>query len=148
MPSLFNQPDLQAILARFDSIQGNTRPEWGKMNAAQMIRHCTIGLEYALGDKRGKQAFMGKLFGSAAKKKLKYGVQFKPNVPTSPEFVVTTTDDIDTEKSRLREKLLRFGQGPHEVRGNPSLFYGNLTTDEWDMFMYNHLDHHLRQFGA
>lgn len=148
MPSLFNPSDLHEILSRINTVQPTTRPEWGKMNATQMLRHCTNGLEYALGDKRGKQALIGKLFGGAAKKKLKYGVQFKPNLPTSAELLATTTDDFETEKNRLREKLNRFGQGPQEVRGNPNLFYGNLTTDEWDILMFNHLDHHLRQFGA
>jgi hypothetical protein len=27
-------------------------------------------------------------------------------------------------------------------------FFGPLTSAEWDVLMWKHLDHHLRQFGA
>ncbi len=31
---------------------------------------------------------------------------------------------------------------------HPNFFFGRLTPVEWAALMYQHLDHHLRQFGA
>ena len=32
------------------------------------------------------------------------------------------------------------------LEGHP--FFGAMTSEEWSVLMYKHLDHHLRQFGA
>lgn len=149
MKSLFNAADAAEIEVRIDSITDETPALWGKMNASQMIKHCCIGLEYALGDRRGKQSAASKLFSRFAKKKLLSDEPFAQNLPTSPFLIVETTPkNIAIEQDRLKMLVHRFSQGPSAVKGNPNLFYGMLTPQEWDAAMYKHLDHHLRQFGA
>jgi hypothetical protein len=38
--------------------------------------------------------------------------------------------------------------GPAGCTTHPHLFMGRLTPVEWATLMYQHLDHHLRQFQA
>jgi hypothetical protein len=149
MKSLFNSADAAEIQIRIDKINAETPALWGKMNASQMIKHCAIDLEYALGDRKGKQTFIGKMLSRFAKKKLLLDKPFAQNLLTSPDLVVhETPKNITVEQNKLKMLVHRFSSGPSAVNGNPSLFYGTLTPQEWDALMYKHLDHHLRQFGV
>jgi hypothetical protein len=39
--SLFNPQDNQTIIARIQALNAETTNQWGKMNVAQMLAHCT-----------------------------------------------------------------------------------------------------------
>ena len=38
--------------------------------------------------------------------------------------------------------------GPAGCTPHRHSFFGHMTPDEWAILMYEHLDHHPRQFGA
>ncbi|MCW3083037.1 MAG: hypothetical protein JWP12_403 [Bacteroidetes bacterium] len=40
MESLFNPADNQKIITRINSVTPESKAQWGKMNAAQMLAHC------------------------------------------------------------------------------------------------------------
>ena len=76
-------------------------------------------------------------------------VDYKPNLPTAPYFVVSDIPDLETEKTLLISninKLLKLGPTYFEGKIHGTL--GKLTAAEWSMMMHKHLDHHLRQFGV
>jgi hypothetical protein len=53
------------------------------------------------------------------------------------------------ERQRLRESIDRFASGGSGIcTKHPHFFFGPLTPVEWAVLMYQHLDHHLRQFGV
>jgi hypothetical protein len=57
--------------------------------------------------------------------------------------------DLDTERQRLCKMIDRFAAaGPQGCTAHPHSFFGRLTPEEWSMWMYKHLDHHLQQFGV
>ncbi len=47
-----------------------------------------------------------------------------------------------------RDALVRrfAAAGPAGLSREPHPFFGSLTTAEWEVLMWKHLDHHLRQF--
>jgi transposase InsO family protein len=69
------------------------------------------------------------------------------NASTDKSLVVRDDRDFVVERQRLRESIDRFAAGGPEVcTKHPHFFFGPLTPTEWAALVYQHLDHHLRQF--
>jgi hypothetical protein len=66
METLFDPVSYRKVLRRVESIQSDSRRQWGKMTVAQMLEHAARALEVAAGKKESKQAFLGKMTGPPA----------------------------------------------------------------------------------
>jgi len=149
MKSLFHQHDNQDIINRINKLSENTKPLWGKMTVSQMVAHAQNPLYVAFGEKKLKHGFIGVLFGKMAKKQLMGDAPFKRNLPTDKSFLVKDERNFEIEKNRLIQLVQRFiTQGEAALTKEPHPFFGKLTTNEWDLLQWKHLDHHLRQFGV
>jgi len=149
MKSLFNVSENKEIIGRINSLSPESKGEWGKMNVSQMLTHVQAPLKVAFGELTLKRSFAGFLFGKIAKKKLSSDRQWNKGMPTDKNFVVTGSRNFDEEKGRLIVLVRRFTEsGPSGISKQAHPFFGTLTVDEWDRLMWNHLDHHLRQFGV
>jgi hypothetical protein len=149
MKSLFNKSDNQEMIDRISSLTPETKGEWGKMNISQMLTHTQVPLKVAFGELQLKRTFAGFLFGRIAKKKLSSDKQWGKNLPTDKNFIVADKRNFEEERERLILLVRRFTQsGPAGISKETHPFFGKLTVEEWDKLMWNHLDHHLRQFGA
>ncbi len=149
MKSLFNPTDNNEILNRINTLAPNVAPQWGKMQADQMLAHCHVAMQTAFGDVKLKRSLMGIFIGGIAKKQLIGSKPFKRNLPTDKHFVIHERHNFDEEKGKLTGLVKRFvQQGRSAISSDPHPFFGKLTVDEWDNLMWKHLDHHLRQFGA
>ncbi|MGL4596870.1 MAG: DUF1569 domain-containing protein [Bacteroidia bacterium] len=149
MESLFDAQKRGELLARINQLTPEHKAAWGKMNGPQMLAHCAMAFDTAFGTISGKQIFLGKLFGKMAKKKLTAPEPFGKNSPTSPKLIAVDANDFEKEKQRLIQQVTKFGEGgPALVTDNLHMFYGKMTKQEWDLLMYKHTEHHLRQFGV
>ncbi len=150
MKSLFNPADNQEIINRIQRLSAASQPQWGKMNVAQMLAHCQHPLRVAFGEMQLKRNLMSLLFGGMIKRTLiKDESPFKQNLPTSTSFIVVDNRDFEKEKNKLIELIQRFSKnGAAGLRKDPHPFFGKLTTTEWDILQWKHLDHHLRQFAV
>lgn len=149
MNSVFSEPDRKQIFDRIGRLQPGAERQWGKMDPAQMLAHCTAALEMATGDAHRKQKLVGRIFGPFLKKTLLGEKPFMKNAPTDPAFIVSDPRDFAREKARLTALLTRFcDAGLSGAASQVHSFLGRLAGDEWGVMMYKHLDHHLRQFGA
>ncbi len=149
MSNIYEPSTLQEFTWRIESLHVNSPNLWGKMNVAQMLAHCSIVLEVALGDRPLKRGIMGIIFGRLAKNVITNDKPFKRNLPTDKSFVVSDQHEFLAEQKRLLELLNRFSKaGPAIMEGKSHPFFGEMTADEWSMSQIKHLDHHLRQFGA
>ena len=71
------------------------------------------------------------------------------NAGTDKSLVVADERDLVAEKERLVGLIDRYTTGgPGVCTKHPHFFFGPLTPEEWAALMYQHLDHHLRQFGV
>ena len=148
-PSLFRADDRAALVQRLRRLPPDARPQWGKMDVGQMLAHCQVPLTVAVGDRTIRRGVVGLLFGRMAKKKLAGDTPFGRSLPTNPEFVVADRRVFDRERDALVDLVQRFGAAGAAGRLAPQHpFFGPLTPAEWDVLMWKHLDHHLRQFGA
>ncbi len=149
MNNLFSAADRKAILDRLDRLPAAARRIWGKMDAAQMLAHCSAALEVATGDAPRSQMLLGRLLAPFFKGKILGETPFSKDSPTDPGFIVTGPRDFAKEKARLTALVNRFcDEGSAAADGRIHSFLGRLSGDEWGRMMWKHLDHHLRQFGA
>jgi len=69
------------------------------------------------------------------------------NLGTDKSLVVSDERNFAVESQRLHELIDRFAAGGTGASTkHPHFFFGPLTPVEWAALMYQHLDHHLRQF--
>ncbi|WP_462245475.1 hypothetical protein [Ferruginibacter sp.] len=62
MKTIFDATTRYELIQRINSLNENSNSLWGKMNVYQMLLHCSKWEEMALGKKKYKQTFLGKLF--------------------------------------------------------------------------------------
>ncbi len=102
----------------------------------------------ALGEINPPRMLLGRLLGGIAKRSLiDRGEPMRRNAPTARQLIVRDQRDFTAERQRLCALIDRFvAGGPAACTTHPHLFMGPLTPVEWATLMYQHLDHHLRQF--
>lgn len=149
MKNLFEQETVNEVISRIDKLQPTSQRQWGKMGPAQMMAHCSIGMDMASGRLNLPRVFIGRLIAPFFKSIFTNEKPFGKNAPTAKEFVVADQRDFAREQEQLKVKVRQFCEGgeTHCTR-HPHPFFGSLTPQDWGRGMYKHLDHHLRQFGA
>lgn len=150
MKSLFNEIEYTEIRNRVESLKANNQQQWGKMSIAQMMAHCSLGFEKAIGKVpfEDKSNFiMRTLVKRIVLNALKKGDLGK-NQKTFPDFVITNDRDFEKEKTRLIENIeafYKFGF-KNEIGRHP--YFGKFSKDEWGALQYLHTHHHLTQFST
>jgi hypothetical protein len=148
MHTLFDSETLTEVVSRIDQLKPSTQPRWGKMSVSQMMAHCQCPLEDYFGEKKTKRGLMSLLFGKIAKKKLFSDKPWPQNLPTAKTFVITNERAFEEEKDKLIRQLHRFSTEGINIHKNAHPFFGNMSSQEWGIFAYKHMDHHLKQFGV
>ncbi|HKV73715.1 MAG TPA: DUF1569 domain-containing protein [Gemmatimonadales bacterium] len=150
MRNLFDQTAATEFRTRIGKLTPANQRQWGKMTAPQAVAHCANALEMALGEIRPPREFAGRILGPLVKRiVLGNDARLRPGAPTSPSIRVDDDRDLDSERLRLLRLLDRFSAaGSAGCTTHPHPFFGALTSEQWSILMYKHLDHHLRQFGV
>ena len=150
MKNLFEASRVEEVKERIARLRPDSERQWGKMNPAQALAHCSAAIGMAVGETRPPRIFIGRLLGPIAKKSvIVNGTPMRRNSMTDKSVLVTDERDFVAERQRLRESIDRFATGgPGICTKHPHFFFGPLTPVEWAALMYQHLDHHLRQFGV
>jgi hypothetical protein len=150
MKNIFDPADEREILKRLDHLRPEGPRQWGTMTPAQMLAHCSISLEMAMGNVRPPRKWIGRLLGPVIRPMaLKDDAPMRRNSPTMDELIVAEAPAFEPERERLRGLIDRFvAAGPAACTTHPHSFFGRLTPDQWSILTYKHLDHHLRQFGV
>ena len=149
MKSLFDETTYQEVMKRLNSLTAKKHPQWGKMKAGQMMRHCQFPLETALGKKILKKPnFIMKLLMKSFKASMYNDKEWKKNMPTPKAFQVTDERDFEKEQKGLENLIIAFYATKNQKERTPHPGFGYFTYDQWGQMQYKHLDHHLRQFGV
>jgi len=149
MKNLFQAEAVDELVSRIDKLQPASPRQWGKMDVAQMMAHCSAALDMAAGRMNRPRVFIGRLIGPFVKPIFTNEKPFSKNSPTDEKLVIADQRDFAREQDQLKLKLRQFHQGGEsQCTQHPHPFFGALTPQQWSRGMYKHLDHHLRQFGA
>lgn len=148
MKDLYEAAAAKEVKERIARLRPDSERQWGKMSAAQAAAHCSVAMEWAVGDIRPPRMFLGRIFGPMAKSKMLGNDRpMGKNAPTAKSLLVPDERDLGVEQKRLCTLIDRFASaGPRGCTTHPHAFFGRLTPEEWASLMYKHLDHHLRQF--
>lgn len=148
MDSLFKAETAQKFIDRINHLTPQSQAQWGKMNVGQMLTHVQKPFDIASGSLVPKvNPIIRFLFGKRARRQIMEQPEFKRNIPTFREAMITDEHEFEVEKKKLIEAILNFQQkGPEGITKAPHPFFGPLTIQEWDVLQNKHLDHHLRQF--
>lgn len=148
MKSLFEPATAQEMIHRIEQLTPATQPRWGKMNVAQMMAHCSYALELYLTGKTLWRPLLGRLFGGIIKKQMLTPKPWMRNLPTARELMPAVESDFEKEKTNLIENISLFVVKGARLTPIPHPFFGKMTTHDWGLHQYKHLDHHLTQFGV
>lgn len=150
--NLYNKADMEAVIARLESLTPDSKRQWGTMDIGQMLAHCNVSLETAMGRNFPKRKLIGRIFGKLLKWKFLDKKPMVINSPTEDIYLTTQTPetyDFEYERGRAIELIRIFHEnGPAKCTTHPHSYFGKLSPEEWAVLKWKHYDHHLRQFGA
>jgi hypothetical protein len=144
MKTFFDKEAQGELRQRLEKLNAGTTCEWGKMSAAQMLAHCTAGMQTPVGDLKVRRGFVS-LIGWMFKGMIRSDKPFTKNSPTAPEFLMRDEHNFDTEKKRFGDAFDKLATST--ITCHEHAFFGNMTDEDWGHLMYKHLDHHFCQFG-
>ena len=149
MNNLYKQTDVSEILNRIEKLSPNSQRQWGKMDAAQMLSHCNVSMETALGLNSISRLLIGRIIGSFMRTKVLGEKPFSKNSPTDKSYIFNGIRNFAEEKAKTIDSVKKFFEGgPAKCTAHPHPFFGKFTPEQWAVFQWKHLDHHLRQFGV
>jgi len=149
MKTLFDPAQRQEFVQRIKQLNPESKPLWGKMTVAQMLRHLCVWEEMIHENKIYKRPFIGRLIGPIILKQVLKTPDFRRNSPTVPETRITETGiDMKEESRKLIASLDRYATYNIADYSFIHPFFGRMTREQIGQLAYKHLDHHLRQFGV
>jgi hypothetical protein len=153
MQSIENVKVREALLQRFRKLNADALPKWGRMNAQQMIVHCDLQIQIAIGrfPVRDVSTFLTRTIGKFIVLNF-YFLEWK-NLPTARELNMlrndmTITTDVKVAIDKLNESVNAFCQWNENAKPlvkHPIL--GALSKKQWGRLIAIHLDYHLKQFN-
>ncbi len=141
------QPEVyHDILARIDKLSFESAPQWGTMDAAQMMAHCAAILDVSNGKPLENTPFVARLFKGMIRKMVVGEKPYPKSSKTHPQYLQSSSKDFELEKQHLLKSL----EKSRKMEGEETkhALFGALTKEEKGWSSYKHLDHHLTQFGV
>ena len=140
-------PSLDELADMFRSLQPETAPAWGKMDAAQMLAHCANFNELCLGKVKvgAPLRWIARLLGPLFLKSLmkKAATDGPRNLKTLDQIRVTGDVAFATAQERLQESI----QSIASVQdGHRHPLYGPMRAVDVHALARHHMGHHAHQF--
>jgi hypothetical protein len=148
MKTLLHPADRDEILRRISGVRAESQRRWGKMSAAQMICHLSDSFRTALGEKSVSPNT--NLFRRTVMRRLALALPVWPHgVKTRPEVDQqqggTRPAEFAADVAQLKTLFDRYCAAP-QFSDHPMM--GPMSKSERMRWAYQHMNHHLRQFGA
>ena len=147
MKSLWQSEACEELLARAGKLQPNAPAQWGKMNCSRMLVHVTDGLRMATGDLQVAPKATPLKF-TPIKQLIIHWLPFPKGAPTAPELLARTPGEWELEISQFQEAMQQFASRSQQQQWPEHPAFGKLSSKDWGVLIYRHIDHHFKQFGV
>ena len=148
--SLREPANVDELARRLGTLRPDSPRQWGTMTSHQMVCHLSDAFLTVLGERAAssKETLLSR---SVVKWiALHSKLPWPHGVPTMPEVdqKIGGTKPVEFERDRRQalDLLQRFVRPDTRYGRHPG--FGAMTRDEWMLWGYGHVDHHLRQFGV
>ena len=150
MPNIFDSDVVADLTRRIHLLTPATTPVWGKMTVDQMLAHCNVSYEMVYDGIHAKPNALTRLLLKMFVKGAVVGPKpYARNSPTAAAFRIVGAKEFARERERLIAYINRVQrEGEDAFEGRESHSFGSLSSTEWNVLFYKHLNHHLTQFGV
>src|SRR5258708_35091772 len=148
MKNLFDATVANQVKTRLGKLEPQSERRWGKMTAAQMLAHCSVSMQWAVGEVLPeKGAIPVRLMGRLVKPMVFRNEEpLRKNSPTAKSLIVADKRDLGEERERLSGLIDKFAAGGTAGgTKKPHRFFGRGTPGGRASLMYKKLDNQLRQ---
>lgn len=149
MKNLRDKETKDELVTRVNKLTHDTKPLWGKMTSTEAVRHMTMAALASTGDtkiapvKPPFPKFLMKIFLLNMKPPKERAETFKELNMATNGIILT---DFETERRNLQAAIEKVSQSQDFL---PATAMGiKFSGTDWCKLIYNHTDHHLRQFGV
>src|ERR1035438_1524249 len=113
MKNLFDATVANQVKTRLERFEHRPERRWGKMTAAQMLAHCSVSMQWAVGELvPEKGALPARLMGRLVKPMVfRNEDPLRKNSPTAKSLIVADERDLGKERDRLSGLIDRFSAG-------------------------------------
>ncbi|HFK5573086.1 DUF1569 domain-containing protein [Elizabethkingia anophelis] len=147
--NLLKEEASDSIITRVKNLSAAHQPQWGGMTASEMLLHCNSCNRQILEESRGNKKTTIKQY-LLRVLALYIAPNFKKNIKGELRHIAKGKANISDFEEQRNEFILLIGEFPandHPLTLSHPAF-GNISTNEWGIAAYKHMDHHLRQFGV
>jgi len=146
----FDPKTTEETFKRLEKLNYMSKPQWGKMNVAQMLAHLNVTYDLAYDKIQSPANFFTRILLKLLVKPLVTNDKpYKKNSHTAPVFIITNERDFEKEKSIFIDNVKKTeANGIAFFDGKVSSSFGAMTAKEWSNQFYKHIDHHFTQFGV
>lgn len=146
--NLFDSNAAQSLILRIQRLTPDTPALWGEMNATEMLLHCNSCNRQILTEQRGSnkttlKQFLLRILALYIAPAFKKGLKSEHLHITKGKIADAV---FKTQKADFISLVRQFPLTETELTLTHPAF-GNITTRQWGIAAYKHMDHHLRQFG-
>lgn len=147
--NILNTESANAICQRVLRLTPGSKPIWGNMTATEMLAHCNscniqVLREGNSGRITSTKQYLLRILA------LYIAPNFKKNLSTEKRHDMKGKIDeslFGLELQRFSDTIRQFPMNSKRLTLHHPAF-GNISTNQWGIAVYKHMDHHLRQFGV
>jgi hypothetical protein len=139
------------LRGRLAALRPDSSRRWGTLTVDEMLCHVADSFRATLGERPASPLKTSRLQASLMKLvALHTPVPWPKGLPTRPEVdphqAGTRPEAFAADRAAVDALLVRFAAPATRYDRHP--MFGAMSRDEWLIWGYRHLDHHLRQFGV
>ena len=147
--NLLYQTAADNIIARVQKLQPTSKAQWGTMNATEMLLHANLCNQEVFEDivpvkRTTVKQYLLRILALYIAPHFKKGVKGDVRKETAGKIDAA---QFEEQKARFIELINRYPNHKAPLT-LPHIAFGNISTKEWGIAAYKHMDHHLRQFSV
>ncbi len=146
-PSIRDDGVHENIVRRIEVVSPESERKWGVMDHSQLLVHLADGVRLCLDGAKSPPAGPFR-FGPLRYFTLHVVKWPEAKIQAPPGAFQRPATTWEEDKATLLSLLDQYMATSPKNLGTQHPAFGKMKPRDWGVFMYRHLDHHLRQFGV